>query len=162
MTKTLKYLRRVFLAIEQDSLKRDVFAHYTSNGIVECACCREQELAFLQLDHVYNSGKKHRLRLKKKGIIGTGYMFYKHLRERGYPNKPKLQILCANCHGAKRRINGGPLRYCTSRLVKLQTRKLSYNCVTCPEYLFDEFYKNRRIDDSTSNLYISKRLYRKS
>lgn len=59
-----------------------------------CACCNENYLEFLALDHINNDGNKHR---KETGKRGTG--MYKYLKERGYP--PGFQILCHNCNSSK-------------------------------------------------------------
>lgn len=73
-------------------------------GGVRCICCGEQELAFLTLDHVDNDGAEHRRLLRAQGSAGVG--FYSYLRARGYPNKPRLQVLCYNCNCGKRANNG--------------------------------------------------------
>ena len=76
--------------------KMMVYEHYGKDGI-KCACCGEDEIEFLTLDHIYNNGGHHR---KKLG--------YKHLNhwiiQNNYP--PIFQLLCMNCNFAKGK-NGG-------------------------------------------------------
>lgn len=61
-----------------------------------CACCDEQAIEFLTLDHINNDGGQDR------GNAGVGHGGYRHykklLRE---PRRSDLQILCVNCHHAK-------------------------------------------------------------
>ncbi len=56
-----------------------------------CACCGENELEFLSIDHVDGGGTEHR---KKVGVTGQG--FYRFIVKNGsdYP----LQVLCYNCN----------------------------------------------------------------
>ena len=67
--------------------------HY-SNGKVECACCGEETLEFLALDHVNGGGGKHRRELGRGGAIFTRW-----LRTNKYPSG--YQVLCHNCNAAK-------------------------------------------------------------
>jgi hypothetical protein len=62
-----------------------------------CACCGEDQLLFLALDHVDGGGRQHR---KETG--GGG--FYAWLRRHGYP--AGFQVLCHNCNMG-RQLNGG-------------------------------------------------------
>ena len=73
------------------AIKEEVLNSYGG----KCACCGENNLLFLTLDHIYNDGSQHR---KKLMAIGNG--FYLKIRKLGYP-KGSLQILCWNCHYAK-------------------------------------------------------------
>lgn len=75
-------------------LKEAAFAAYGSR----CACCGEEQRAFLQFDHVADDGYEHRK------TISPGSTFYRWLRKNGYP--PSIQILCANCNQGKR-LNRG-------------------------------------------------------
>lgn len=86
----------------QAKVKRDVINAY-SDGQMCCACCKEACMDFLTLDHVDGNGAEHRRELKDEGV-GWGSSFYIHLRKTGYPNEPKLQVLCYNCNCAKRRL----------------------------------------------------------
>jgi hypothetical protein len=68
-----------------------------------CICCGEQHVAFLTLDHVDDNGAAHRRSLKK---VPGGSRFYSYLKARGFPQEPRLQVMCWNCN-CGRRINGG-------------------------------------------------------
>ena len=74
---------------------RDVV--YTAYGSV-CACCGEDEVNFLTVDHVNNDGNEGRK------VHGTGASFYRWIIKQGYPTD--LQLLCYNCNIGKAR-NGG-------------------------------------------------------
>lgn len=67
----------------------------------ECTCCGEKEVLFLELDHVNNDGKAHRIQLKS----GGSKVLYRDLKKRGFPQQ-NFQLLCANCNQGKKR-NGG-------------------------------------------------------
>lgn len=75
-----------------------VLRFYSKSEVPFCACCKENKLIFLAIDHVNNDGAKH----KKEGGFGG------HLAEWLIKNKfPKgFQILCHNCNFAKH-LNGG-------------------------------------------------------
>ena len=75
-------------------LRDTVMQHYGS----ECRCCGEQELRFLEIDHINNDGAKHRKE------IGVGHILYRWLIDQGFPGD--FQILCSNCNAGKHR-NGG-------------------------------------------------------
>lgn len=63
----------------------------------KCACCGEETLHFLALDHINGGGRKHR---QETG--GGG--FYSWLRRHNYP--AGFQVLCHNCN-LGRQFNGG-------------------------------------------------------
>lgn len=100
-----------------DRLKVVVFTAYARGGPVACSCCGEANLSFLVLDHVNNDGAQHRkaviARNGKRSGAG-GHIMYRWLRDRGFPNDPPLQILCANCNMGKQG-NGGVCPHVTSR-----------------------------------------------
>lgn len=78
--------------------RRDRWAalvHY-SGPTPYCACCGEEELAFLALDHIDGGGAQQR---KKFG--GGG--FYAWLKRTGF--QENLRVLCHNCNQG-RRITG--------------------------------------------------------
>jgi hypothetical protein len=79
-----------------------VFDHY---GRI-CACCGEDEILFLTLDHIYNDGAEHKREIgpknSKHGCNGTA--FYRWVVQNNYPSF--LQTLCINCNQGKHR-NGG-------------------------------------------------------
>jgi hypothetical protein len=62
----------------------------------KCFCCGIEDLIFLTIDHIDESGANHRKGLKDP----TGVGFYRWLRQQGYP-KDNYQVLCFNCNFAK-------------------------------------------------------------
>lgn len=67
-----------------------------------CACCGENHMAFLVIDHVDNNGARHREEmgyLSHGRWIGSGTTMHTWLKANGYP--PGFQVLCANCNMAK-------------------------------------------------------------
>lgn len=80
-------------------LKTEVMEQY---GGGHCACCEEDELAFLTLDHVNGGGNAHRRLAYGRG----GVTFYAWLKDSGWPDDPPLQVLCSNCN-AGRQAHGG-------------------------------------------------------
>jgi hypothetical protein len=63
-----------------------------------CACCGEDDVRFLSLDHVENDGNEHRKTYNCQQI-------YWLAKKEGYP-KDKYQLLCHNCNMGKS-INKG-------------------------------------------------------
>lgn len=80
-----------------DKLKREIVAAYGS----ECACCGEDEIAFLTIDHTKGGGKQHR----RDVVGGFGRKFYLWLKRNNYP-KDGFQLLCLNCNFAKGKSGG--------------------------------------------------------
>jgi hypothetical protein len=76
----------------QQKLKETVLSHY-SGGIPKCACCGEQNTAFLSIDHIEGGGNKQR-----RGLQLRGNGFYRWLRNNGYPSG--YRVLCMNCNSA--------------------------------------------------------------
>jgi hypothetical protein len=75
----------------------------------KCACCGETEHEFLVIDHVKNDGAAHRKELRPDRPRGaSGQDFYRWLRDQGYPQDGRFQVLCANCNLAKMRARGCP------------------------------------------------------
>lgn len=74
-------------------LKLEVIEAYGSR----CACCDEDGLDFLHLDHINGGGKLHR-----KSLASNPSDFYPTLRKLGFPNDPPLRVLCGNCNHAVR------------------------------------------------------------
>lgn len=60
-----------------------------------CACCGEDGLAFLTIDHIEGGGNKERE--KVSGGMG-GTKFYRWLKKEGWPEG--YQVLCYNCNAA--------------------------------------------------------------
>lgn len=90
-----------------DKARLEVLTHY-SKGVPKCACCGEQGLPFLTIDHIAGNGSTHRKeigmaqgvgeQLHKVKIGGNGLPYW--LKKNNYPEG--FQILCANCNFAKR------------------------------------------------------------
>lgn len=71
-------------------IRLKVLAAY-SKGTIKCACCGEQEIKFLGIDHI--NGRKN------EPIKRTGRNFYLYLLRTPYDDN--LQVLCHNCNYAK-------------------------------------------------------------
>lgn len=84
-------------------LRAQVIAAYGG----ECVCCGEAETAFLVLDHVLNDGADHRQSLGNRHHA-SGAATYRWLRNQGFPQDGRFQLLCANCNMAKRAPDGCP------------------------------------------------------
>jgi len=82
--KSLKYYRKIRLR---------ALLHY-SNKTLRCACCGENTLEFLSLDHIQNNGAEHRRTMKNEH---TDIFHWVH--KNGYPEG--FQVLCMNCNFAK-------------------------------------------------------------
>lgn len=65
-----------------------------------CACCGEQQIEFLCIDHINGGGTQHRKQ------VGYGAKFYMWLRSQGYPEG--YQVLCYNCNMGKESPGGCP------------------------------------------------------
>lgn len=68
----------------------------------ECACCGQPNMKYLELDHSNNDGAKERKSLPAS-VRGTKFfsLLLKQFQKTGKRRKD-LQVLCANCHKAKR------------------------------------------------------------
>ena len=73
--------------------KIEVINHYGG----KCACCGENRIEFLCLDHVNNDGYKH----KRNGHRFGGYTLYDYLVRNNFETEFELQVLCHNCNAAK-------------------------------------------------------------
>jgi len=79
--------------------KVNIFSHY-SNGDIKCACCGEDFIEFLELDHIMGNGNIHRRHVAKE----MGYDYVSHRAPDIYPwimknNYPAgFRILCTNCN----------------------------------------------------------------
>ncbi len=84
-----------------EKTKLEVFSHY-SKGKPRCACCGEDGMRFLTVDHIDGNGAEHRRTIargrKVKGMSGSGRVWW--LKQNGFPKG--FQILCANCNFSKR------------------------------------------------------------
>lgn len=82
-----------------------------------CVCCGEDNIYFLQLDHINNNGAEER-RSIDRGSSG-GHKFYEYLRKNNYPDG--YQILCANCNQAKAYFG-----ICSHQLSQIEIEKEKY------------------------------------
>lgn len=71
-----------------------VLRHY-SNGKFECACCSENYLMLLSVDHIFNDGGEAR----RNKLHGSGYSFWRFLIKNDFPKG--YQVLCHNCNLGK-------------------------------------------------------------
>jgi hypothetical protein len=85
--------KKAYERTRSQKLKETVLSHY-SGGVPRCACCGEQNTAFLSIDHVEGGGNKQRHRLQ---LVG-GHVFYSWLKDNGYPSG--YRVLCMNCNFA--------------------------------------------------------------
>ena len=75
------------------NVKQEVFSHYGG----KCACCGENNIMFLTIDHKNGNGSIQRK--EATGSSNGGRNFYAWIRAHGYPSD--FQILCWNCNCAK-------------------------------------------------------------
>jgi hypothetical protein len=80
--------------------KLQCFRHYGGDP-PHCACCGLTDPELLTLDHVDGNGNKHRKQVRRRGTD-----FHKRLVKLGFPDNPRLQVLCWNCNRATW-ANGG-------------------------------------------------------
>jgi hypothetical protein len=71
--------------------KRDVMDHYGG----KCACCGEDRIEFLAIDHINGNGNQHR----RENNLRSGLSTYRWLIKNNYPSG--FQALCHNCNAAK-------------------------------------------------------------
>ena len=83
---TLKHSKEYY-----QKLKLEILQHYSKDN--KCACCGEDHIEFLTIDHKNNNGKSER----KK--YGYGVHFYRWLKSNNFP--PFYQVLCMNCNFIK-------------------------------------------------------------
>jgi hypothetical protein len=85
---------KIYNKTSRANLRLEVLNNY---GGAICACCGENIIEFLDIDHIDGGGTKH------KKIIGYNAL-YRWLRDNNYPDG--YQVLCRNCNWGKY-INGG-------------------------------------------------------
>lgn len=78
-------------------LKVEALNHY---GGCRCADCGEDDVSLLQLDHVGGGGAQHRREIADKyGVsYAKGEQFYYILKREGFPQEPKLEVVCPTCN----------------------------------------------------------------
>ena|SRR3990167_1431546 len=94
-------------------LRREIISHYGG----ACQCCGENDILFLQLDHVRNDGASHR-----KQISGNTYQLYLWIIKNYYPDT--FQVLCANCNWAKGIYGYCPHKKLTEFITKIPQRTI--------------------------------------
>jgi len=75
----------------RDKIKKIVFEHYGGTP-PRCACCKEDKMEFLSIDHINGGGNKHMKEIGKK----AGFSFYRWLFKNNFPGG--YRILCMNCN----------------------------------------------------------------
>ncbi len=70
-----------------------VLTHYSNGETPRCACCNEQNIEFLCIDHINGGGRQHRKQLIKSGI--TPYLW---LVRNDFPEG--YRVLCWNCNSS--------------------------------------------------------------
>jgi len=76
----------------QKKSRMQVLIHYSGNP-PKCACCGEDHLEFLSIDHINNDGAEHRK------TVDSGTQICRWLIKYNYPSG--FQILCHNCNMSK-------------------------------------------------------------
>ncbi len=71
-------------------LRNKILIHYGGNP-PKCACCKENYIEFLGVDHINGDGAKERKEFKRRGVN-----FYRYLIKNNYPKG--YRILCHNCN----------------------------------------------------------------
>lgn len=84
--------------ITRDTKKQLVISHY-SKGTNKCACCGEDEIAFLTIDHINGGGNVQRK------TTGSGSSFYWWLVKNNFPKG--YQVLCYNCNCGRAKTKDG-------------------------------------------------------
>jgi hypothetical protein len=82
---------------KREYYKRDkikITKYYSKSSIPFCKCCGENELEFLEIDHLDGHGREHRKKLKSERKH-----FFNWLQQNNFPDG--YQILCSNCNMAK-------------------------------------------------------------
>ena len=78
------------VAKRNQEIKLEVLRYY-GGGNLSCACCKEQHIEFLTIDHINGDGSNHRREI--------GRRMYLWIIKNNFPND--LQSLCYNCNWAK-------------------------------------------------------------
>ena len=94
-------------------IKFDIIFHY-SHGTMTCACCGEDQLHFLSIDHPNNDGAAHRKAIGRPEI-------YRWLIKNNYPEG--FQVLCFNCNIGKK-INDGICPHEVPKLISIDKIRL--------------------------------------
>ena len=92
-------------------LKMKAYINYGGNP-PKCACCGENIIEFLCLDHIDNNGSEYRKEISGRDI-------YEWIATNDYPSG--FQILCRNCNWGKY-VNKGTCPH-KSRLLKMSNKR---------------------------------------
>ena len=74
---------------QRNKFIKEKVVNYYSNGTMKCACCGENNLEFLLIDHINGGGNKHRQEEKIRN-------FYRWLIKNNFPEG--FRVLCYNCN----------------------------------------------------------------
>lgn len=74
-------------------IRFEALVHY-GGAHPQCACCGEQHLEFLHLDHANGDGNEHRRQMKAAGCGNV----YSWLQRYDFPKTFKFRVLCGNCN----------------------------------------------------------------
>lgn len=85
------------LAVNSQELRCTVILHYSPES--RCACCGQQDIRFLTIDHMDDDGETWR-----SAHGASGATLYRWIIDNGFPKN--LQILCFSCNSG-RYLNGG-------------------------------------------------------
>lgn len=88
---------KIYQKLVQKKYKGEVLSHYGG----QCACCAENNISFLTIDHIDDNGKEHKGNGKHRY---KGEILYRFLIKNNYPKG--IQVLCFNCNIGKRNNNG--------------------------------------------------------
>ncbi len=102
MNEERREAKRQSRARNYKKLKNKIFDHYGR----ECACCGEDNIKFLSIDHINSDGGEHRERLRSGGHAhrqNSGDKVYRDIVKH-WPDD--IQILCYNCNMGKQHNDG--------------------------------------------------------
>lgn len=77
------------------NLRRTVLTYYGGDP-AECACCGEQQIEFLAIDHINGGGGQHRREIGGPSGNAGGATLARWLKRNGYPDG--FRVLCHNCN----------------------------------------------------------------
>lgn len=85
-------------AEQHKKLRLDIINLYGN----QCVCCKNNNIKYLQLDHKNNDGNVERASLPPSTRGGKFFKYVLEQYKKSGEKREDLQILCANCHNAKR------------------------------------------------------------
>ena len=83
------------MRVKHHDARLQVLQYYSATEIPQCACCGDQTVEFLSIDHIDGGGGKHRKKVSTN--------FYKWLIRNDFPDG--YRVLCYNCN-LSRGFNG--------------------------------------------------------